>query len=125
MMQRKFYTTENKVAGFEAVIGVFTELFKELKDLGKKKPDATLSTGKVSIINRVLDDVAIVLQGEPDAKYLDRLQDDNLPQYGDAILVLSQYEGALKSFKERHYGYQQSAYGDAWFLGKKAGEIVR
>jgi hypothetical protein len=55
------------------------------------------------------------LEGAPDHKYLDLLDNDALPQYGDAILVLSQYEGALKSFHKRHYGYQ-SGLGDAWFV---------
>lgn len=116
MSERKFYTTEDKVKGYEAVIGVFSELFKELKDLGKKKPDATLSANKVRIINRVLEDASALLEGAPDAKYLDILNDADLPQYSDAILVLSQYEGALKSFRDRHYGYQQHLMDSAWYI---------
>lgn len=119
MMSRKFVTTEANVAAYEAVIGVFTELFKELKELGKKKPEATLGASKVKIINRVLMDAAECLKDQPDAKYLDLLEDDTLPQYGDAILVLSQYEGALKAFKEKHHGYQ-SAYGEhTWYIEDK------
>ncbi|RUX04084.1 hypothetical protein EOA27_30325 [Mesorhizobium sp. M2A.F.Ca.ET.037.01.1.1] len=117
-MSNKYYTTESKVRQYEAVIGVFTELFKELKDLGKKKPEGTLSTSKVNLINRVLADAVKLLEGAPDHKYLDLLDSDSLPQYGDAILILSQYEGALKSFYERHYGYQ-SGVGDAWFIQPK------
>lgn len=117
-MSNKYYTTEAKVRQYEAVIGVFTELFKELKDLGKKKPEATLSASKVKLINRVLADAASLLEGAPDHKYLDLLDSDALPQYGDAILILSQYEGALKSFYERHYGYQ-SGVGDTWIIQPK------
>lgn len=116
MMTRKFYTTKEKVSAYEAVNGVFSELFKELKDLGKRKPEVTLSASKVRIINRVLNDVAECLKGEPDHKYLDLLDDDALPQYGDAILIMSQYEGALKSFKDRHYGFQSSLHSEAWYL---------
>src|SRR5690606_8575643 len=105
-MTRLFYITEEKVQSYEQVIGVFSELFKELKELGKKKPDMTLSAAKVKLINRVLDDVRVTLVDAPDAKYLDKLDDDALPQYSDAILILSQYEGALKAFKERHFGYR-------------------
>src|ERR1700751_1170047 len=105
-MARKFYTSAEKVHMYETVINVFNELFKELKELGKRKPEQTLSAAKVKIINRVLVDVMECLDCEPDHKYLDELDDDVLPQYSDAILVLSQYEGALKSFRERHYGYQ-------------------
>jgi hypothetical protein len=59
-----------------------------------------------------------LLEGAPDHKYLDLLDSDALPQYGDAILILSQYEGALKSFYERHYGYQ-SGVGDTWIIQPK------
>lgn len=114
-MTRLFYTTEEKVQQFEKVIGVFSELFKELKELGKKKPDMTLSAAKVKLINRLLDDVRVTLSDAPDAKYLDILDDDTLPQYSDAILILSQYEGALKSFKERHYGYR-NGHGTTWVI---------
>lgn len=114
-MSNKYYTTHKKVQEYEAVIGVFNELFKELKDLGKKKPETTLSASKVKLINRVLSDAKDLLKGAPDHKYLDLLDNDALPQYGDAILILSQFEGALKSFKERHYGYQ-SGVGEAWYI---------
>ncbi|CAH0289801.1 hypothetical protein SRABI05_04319 [Agrobacterium fabrum] len=117
-MSNKYYTTQEKTQEYDAVIGVFNELFKELKDLGKKKPEATLSASKVNLINRVLADAKEFLTGAPDHKYLDLLDSDSLPQYGDAILVLSQFEGALKSFRERHYGYQ-SGIGDAWYVRQK------
>jgi hypothetical protein len=94
-----------KAETYDAVIGVFDQMFKELKELGKKKPEATLSAGKVKLINRVLVDAAKCLEGAPDHKYLDLLDDEALPQYGDAILVLSQYDGALRAFRSRHYGY--------------------
>lgn len=100
--------SREKVQMYDAVVGVFGELFKELKELGKKKPEATLSASKVKLINRVLVDVAKCLDGAPDHKYLDTLDDAALPQYGDAILILSQYEGALNAFKDRHFGYFRS-----------------
>ena len=117
-MSTKYYTTEPKVRKYEAVIGVFTELFKELKDLGKRKPEATLSASKTTLINRVLMDAKALLEGAPDYKCLDLLDSDSLPQYGDAILILSQYEGALKSFHERHYGHE-SGVGFTWLVRSK------
>ena len=54
---------------------MFTQLFKELKDLSKKKPEATLSASKVTIINRVLTDVRECLEYETEYKYLDLLDD--------------------------------------------------
>jgi Ni,Fe-hydrogenase III component G len=107
MTERKFYTTEEKVRIYEKVIDVFNELFKELKDLGKKKPEQTLSSTKVKIINRVLIDVMECLEGQDNHKYLQLLEDDDLPQFGDAILILSQFEGALTSFRDRHHGFHK------------------
>lgn len=100
-----YYTTQKQADIYDAVISVFDELFKELKDLGKKKPDATLNEAKVKIINRILTDVKECLKGEPNHKYLDLLDDETLPQYSDAILILAQHDGALKDFRNRHFGY--------------------
>jgi hypothetical protein len=110
----KSYTTNEKVMGYNSCINVFNQLFKELKELTKKKPDTTLSKTKVKIINRVLDDVRAFLDGEPEYKYLDTLDDDDLPQYGDAVLILSQYEGAITAFRDRHYGW--SGHNQRWFI---------
>jgi hypothetical protein len=106
-MTGDYYTTTRQANGYDAVIGVFTGLFKELKELAKKKPEATLSASKVKIINRVLVDVRDCLQGEPEHKYLDLLDDETLPQYSDAILILSQHQGALKAFRARCFGYNE------------------
>lgn len=112
-----YYTTQEKAAAYESVIDVFRELFKELKDLGKKKPEATLSSAKVKLINRVLEDVILCMEGQSFAKYLEVLDDEALPQYSDAILILSQHEGALQAFRERHYGYYDGT--TQWVIKKK------
>jgi hypothetical protein len=113
-MTRQYYTTTAKANAYDGVISVFTELFKELKELAKKKPDATLSASKVKIINRVLVDVRDCLKGEPEHKYLDLLDDETLPQYGDALLILSQHEGALSAFRARSFGF--TGVEHAWFI---------
>lgn len=105
-------TTDAKVSEYEASHDVFSSLLDEVKELSKKKPDASMSAGKVKIVNRVLENLLIVLEGQPDAKYLEALDDDDLPQVSDAVLVMVQFKSALASFKERHYrhvsrmGYQ-------------------
>ena len=121
MAQEHQYTTQEEADAYDAVISVFTELFKELKDLGKKKPEAVLSSSKVRLLNKVLADVANCLEGAPDHKYLDMLDDEALPQYSDAILMLSQYDGALKAFRERHFGYQNHLGTHAWYVQKGKG----
>lgn len=105
MTELQHITTEAKLAEFNASSGVFGGLMQEMRELSKKKPDATLSGGKVKILNRILADIGTVLEDEPEAKYLDLLDDEQLPQNSDAVLVMVQHERALAAFKERYYVY--------------------
>ena len=110
------HTTREKVDAYNSVLEPFTQLYKELKALGMKKPAETLSMGKVSFINRILADIKSFMIDEPEAKYLDLLEDDSLPQYSDAILVLSQYQGALNSYQEKYYVYSNATYRHEWSI---------
>ena len=76
----------------------------ELRDLTKKKPEATLSKAKVALINRVLADIKGPFQKESGGKYLELLDDQTLPQYSDAVLIIAQYAAVLTEFRERHTG---------------------
>ncbi len=106
-------TTREKVAEYEASHDVFGSLLDEVKELSKKKPDATMNASKVKIVNRVLQNLLMVLEGQPDAKYLEALDDDDLPQVSDAVLVMVQFKSALESFKGKHYKHI-SKYGYQW-----------
>lgn len=112
----KANTTQKKVDAYNSFYEVFSHLYKELKVLTGKRPAETLSESKVRIVNRLLQDIKDLMEGEPENKYLDLLDDETLPQYSDAILILSQYEGALKSFKERHYGWDIANMETRWFV---------
>ncbi len=98
-------TTEAAVSMYQASTPIFEGLIKEIRELSKKKPDATMSAGKVKIINRVLNDLLQFLNPEPAGKYLEALDDASLPQVSDAVLTMVQFESALVSFesKYRHY----------------------
>lgn len=106
-------TTPEKVAEYEASHDVFVSLLHEVKELSRKKPDATMNAGKVKIVNRVLENMLMVLEGQPDAKYLEALDNDDLPQVSDAVLIMVQFKSALESFKKKH---QKSIpdYGIRW-----------
>lgn len=110
----KDHTTQEKADAYDGVVEAFRHLNKELKALGMKKPAETLSESKVRFINRILTDIRVFMQDEPEGKYLDLLDDDALPQYSDAILILSQYEGALAGFRGRYYGYVPSEHEHTW-----------
>ncbi|MBS4012051.1 MAG: hypothetical protein KGZ72_15010 [Roseovarius sp.] len=107
-------TSTAKVAKYRAAIGVFSGLLAEMRELSKKKADATLSKGKVKILNRVLEDLKEVLGDEAEAKYLDFLDEDDLPQNSDAVLVMVQYEKALKAFNGRYRAYDKVKFKSYW-----------
>jgi hypothetical protein len=96
-------TTQNAVDLYAASVKIFSGLIEEVRELSKKKPDAILNKGKVRIINRVLADLKIVLDSEPEKKFLDLLDDEELPQTSDAVLVMVQYESALAEFPNRYF----------------------
>ncbi|MCA1869720.1 hypothetical protein HW571_29415 [Agrobacterium genomosp. 3] len=116
-MTTHYYTTQKKADIYDAIYPIFEALFREIKDLGKKKPEATLSESKIKLINRVLIDLKDLLSDTPNAKYLELLDDEVAPQFGDAILMLAQFEGALNTFYSRHHGWNGST--DDWFIEKK------
>lgn len=110
-------TTEESVAIYNATNDIFLGLLKEIRELSKKKPDAIMSAGKVGIINRVLEDLKQVLDKEPEGKFLDLLDDENLPQTSDAVLIMCQYETVLKAYKNKYYQrYKTGVYDSksAW-----------
>jgi hypothetical protein len=107
-------TTAAQVEAYEASSGIFEGLLKEIRELSKKKSEATTSAGKVKIINRVLKDLLSFLRDEPEGKYLDELDDVALPQVSDVLLTMVQFETALDNFKSRYHRYVAGVGGHVW-----------
>ncbi len=103
-------TTEVAVSTYQASTPIFEGLIKEIRELSRKKPDSTMSPGKVKIINRVLSDLLEILTGEPAGKYLEVLDDASLPQVSDAVLTMVQFESALVSFESKYRQYVEGDY---------------
>lgn len=112
----KVTTSQQSVERYEAIHEVFAALFRETKDIGKKKHEATLSEAKVRMINKVLEDIRLMAKDEPERKFLELLDDETLPQFGDAVLIMAQYEAVLKTFKERHYGFDERSREIRWHV---------
>lgn len=102
-MDLETLTTVEDVATYEATNDIFKGLITEIRELSKKKPEATLSKGKVKLVNRVLVDLKSILENEPEGKFIDLLEDEELPQNSDAVLVMVQYETALLAYFKRYY----------------------
>ena len=124
MNEFEHITTDAAVATFTSATGVFTALLHEVRELSKKKPDATMSPSKVKLINAVLDDLLTVLKDDPEGKYLQRLEDDELPQVSDALLMMAQFNAALDAFRTRYLqsvkvGYSRERH---WITAEKVAE---
>jgi hypothetical protein len=111
-MELDHVTTEAVVAAYKSSSPIFDGVLREVRELSKKKPEATISAGKVKIINRILDDLLAFLKDEPEGKYLELLDDESLPQISDAVLTMVQFETALKSFKCRYNKRVHGEFGD-------------
>lgn len=108
-------TTQAKVDLFVAARPIFAGLVGEIRELSKKKPDATMSAGKVRLVNRVLEDLLTALADEPTRKYLETLDDDALPQMSDAVLTMVQFESACAAYEDRYC--ESSGMGeDHWHI---------
>ena len=114
MTEFEYVTTSADVETYDSSSGIFKSLLMEIKELSKKKPEATMSPAKVKIINRVLDDLLIFLKDEPTGKYLDTLDDETLPQMSDAVLIMVQFENALICFKTRYKKYHELLNEENW-----------
>lgn len=109
-------TTQDKVNTYEYTAPFLESLYKEIQILSKKKPDSTLNQYKVKIINRLLSDIKAMLSGEADSKYLDLVNDEDLPQYSDVVIILSQYTAAMDKFNHRYYGWDAINTENRWFI---------
>ena len=109
-------TTKEKVEVYQTTSPLLVAMYQEIQILSKKKPDGTLNAGKVKLINRLLSDIKDVLEDEPDIKYLDLLSDDDLPQYSDVVLILSQFSTAFKRFKEKYYRKDKDSLHWKWIV---------
>jgi len=103
--QFEHVTTNAAVKVYESSKPIFEGVLGEVRELSRKKPDAIMSSGKVKIINRILDDLLSILGNEPEGKYLEILNDEALPQVSDAVLTMVQFETSLAAFKGRYYRY--------------------
>jgi hypothetical protein len=116
-------TTAAHVEIYEAGNDIFGALLEEVRELSKKKPEATMSPGKVKIVNRVLKDILTFLKDEPEGKYLEELDDDALPQVSDALLIMAQFRIALQKFAERYQGYVYALGKTTWITKELVTEL--
>ncbi len=72
-------------------------------------------------------EVGLVVQAEEPGPGVqiggDMLDEDTVPQNSDAVLILSQWQAALKQYKDRHYGFDSRTH--RWFTVENPKEDKR
>jgi len=82
-------------------------MYREFKELSKKKPEGAVGKVKIKVVNRLLTKCQEVLEAEASIDYLDVLDEDDVPQNSDVVLTLSQYVAAMQQFRSTYYKYNK------------------
>ena len=93
---------------YDNLMPLLGSMYSEFETCSKKKPDAVISGKKVDIVNRLLEDILTILDGEPTRRYLEILDSDDLPQNSEVVLMLGQFVAAMRSFRKKYF------YGDGF-----------
>lgn len=121
----KKHPTVQEVASFLMLEPMIQSLMDEVKEFSKKKPDGPLNKLKVEMINKRLKPMKELLSILPLANFLDELNDEALPTNSDTVLILGQYVGAIKSFREAFHGYHVGDVGWWTDLGFKSNDSFK
>lgn len=101
--EQEWLPTEKIVADYQLHAKMLHSLAAEVRELSKKKQEGVLNLTKVRMINRILRPLKEqILAQVPANIFLDLLDEDALPNNSDAVLVISQYEAAIKEFREKY-----------------------
>lgn len=99
----KYSAKEDSTKLYNLLYSMFRSAYLELRELTKKAPKETLSLVKVKMLNRILGKIRVFLSKEPSIEFLDLLDEDILPNTSDALLLMSQYAGALEDYYHKYY----------------------
>jgi hypothetical protein len=107
--------SEKNVEDYRLHSKMLASLASEVRELSKKKQDGVLNLTKVKMINRVLKPLHDEVFAEiPTASFLDLLDEDDLPNNSDAVLIISQYEAAIKEFRDLYFRRYQDQHTHSW-----------
>jgi hypothetical protein len=118
----KTLPTNAEIATYEMLAKLLDSSFIELKEFSKKKPDELLNKFKVTSLNRILSPIKEVMRNEPTALFLDLLDEDTIPSYSDAVLIIAQFQAAMKQFRSVYYGSPERHGASRWFTDENPGK---
>jgi len=107
--------TEAQGATFDRLNPMLEAAHREMSELSKKKQDGVVNALKIKMINRLLTELSDVIKDDPSHDFVDKLDEETLPQNSDVVLILSQWQAALKQFRTKHYGHDLARSENRWF----------
>ncbi len=90
---------------FDMLSPILNSVYDEIKELSKKKQDGVLNELKVKMTNRILSKVKTILKDDPTVEFLDLLDEESLPTNSDSVLIIAQFQAAMKQYHNKHYGW--------------------
>lgn len=117
--------TEDQAATYDRLVPMLEAAHREMTELSKKKQDGIVNKLKINMLNRLLSELRKIIENDPSHAFVDMLDEETLPQNSDAVLILSQWQAALKQFKDRHHGRDKVTQQMRWFTVENPGERYR
>lgn len=114
--------TEEQAATYDRLVPMLEAAHREMTELSKKKQDGIVNTLKIKMLNRLLSELSKIIESDPSHAFVDMLDEEALPQNSDAVLILSQWQAALKQYKDRHHGRDKATHQLRWFTAENPGE---
>ena len=114
--KQSWLPTEKNIEDYSLLKDMLYAQRQEFGLLSKKKSDGQLNKMKIKMVNRVLEPLNELLKNEPSHKFLDVLNEDDIPTNSDVVLIISQYEKALLNFKNKYFLIDKNyrdKYGEA------------
>ncbi len=110
-----WFPTEKNIEDYELLDGMLYSQKEEFDILSKKKANEQLNPLKIKMVNRVLEPLKNLFSHEASHKFLDTLDEEVMPTNSDVVLIISQYQLAIREFRKRYYihdSFQHDSYGD-------------
>ena len=115
--------TEEEAATFERLVPMLDAAHREMSEFSKKKQDGIVNALKIRNINRLFAELRKLLENDASRDFVELLDEETLPQNSDVVLLLSQWQAALKQYKARHYGWDST--DNRWFTVENPGTKSR
>lgn len=109
---------------FEDTEEQIRDIYTEIKELSKKKPDEKINEFKLKYINRVLENANSIL-GEKNKplKEFDLFNSDDLPSYSDITFILTHYKTSLYNYRIANSQREDVFSPNLWIVDGKVTDI--